>query len=48
MEDDDDDRMFAFEVSKTNEQDENVTQRKGFTVCSLFLIPRSSPLMTSV
>lgn len=38
--DDDGDRMFAFEVSKTNEQDENVVLYKGFDVslarmCSL-------------
>ena len=27
------DRMFSFEVSQTNEQEENVTIRTGFEVC---------------
>ena len=26
------DRLFTFEVTKTNEQEENVTMRPGFTV----------------
>ena len=30
--DDEPDRIFTFEVAKTNEQEENVTVRKGFTV----------------
>lgn len=30
--DDDDDRLFTFEVAKTNEQDENVEARQGFEV----------------
>ena len=29
---DEDDRLFAFEVSKTNEQEEGITSRPGFTV----------------
>ena len=32
MDEDDDDRLFAFEVSKTNEQEEGITSRPGFTV----------------
>lgn len=32
IDDDDSDRLFAFEVSKTNEQEENVTLRPGFEV----------------
>lgn len=32
--DDEMDRMFAFQVSKTNEQEENVIVRQGFEVCS--------------
>jgi hypothetical protein len=27
------DRLFTFEVAKTNEQEEGVTVRPGFTVC---------------
>ncbi len=32
--DDNTDRLFAFEVHKTNEQEENVTIRPGFKVYS--------------
>jgi len=31
-ENDDDDRLFRFEVAKTKEEDENVTVRQGFEV----------------
>lgn len=30
--DDDSDRLFTFQVAKTNEQEENVTTRPGFEV----------------
>lgn len=32
---DESDRMFTFEVTKTNEQEETVTSRPGFKVCTL-------------
>jgi hypothetical protein len=32
VEEEQDDRMFNFEVAKTNEQEENVTTRPGFKV----------------
>ncbi len=32
--DDNTDRLFTFEVHKTNEQEENVTMRPGFKVYS--------------
>lgn len=32
VDDDEDDRLFTFEVAKTNEQEENVTPRPGFKV----------------
>lgn len=33
FEDDESDRLFTFEVAKTNEQEENVSVRPGFNVC---------------
>ena len=35
LENDEEARLFSFEVAKTNEQEENVTVRKGFTVGNL-------------
>lgn len=32
LDEEQEDRMFTFEVSKTNEQEENVTMRAGFRV----------------
>jgi hypothetical protein len=40
------DRLFSFEVSKTLEQEEDVTSRQGFTVCSPLL--RGSTELTYV
>jgi hypothetical protein len=34
-EEEESDRLFTFEVAKTNEQEENVTVRPGFMVCCL-------------
>lgn len=31
---DDSDRLFTFNVAKTNEQEENVTAKPGFEVCA--------------
>ena len=33
IDDEQSDRLFSFEVSKTNEQEEGVTVRPGFSVC---------------
>jgi len=33
IDDEQSDRLFTFEVSKTNEQEEGVTVRPGFSVC---------------
>ena len=33
LDDEQSDRLFSFEVSKTNEQEEGVTVRPGFSVC---------------
>jgi hypothetical protein len=33
IDDEPSDRLFSFEVSKTNEQEEGVTVRPGFNVC---------------
>jgi len=38
-EDDQADRLFTFEVTKTNEQEENVFSRPGITVRGLLLMP---------
>ena len=38
---DDGDRMFTFEVSKTNEQEEGVTSKTGFTVRTSIVLPTS-------
>jgi hypothetical protein len=38
LEDDETDRLFTFEVAKTNEQEEGVSVRPGLTVS--FVIPR--------
>ncbi len=37
LDDDNTDRLFTFEVHKTNEQDENVTMRAGFNVLTSVL-----------
>jgi hypothetical protein len=37
--DDESDRLFNFEVAKTNEQEETVTTRPGFQVCLLAFSP---------
>ena len=39
---DDGDRMFTFEVSKTNEQEEGVTSKTGFTVRASIVLPSLS------
>lgn len=36
------DRLFTFEVSKANEQEENVRIRDGFSVCNLYSFLSSS------
>ncbi|KAI0774120.1 hypothetical protein C8Q74DRAFT_810377 [Fomes fomentarius] len=41
--DDDGDRLFAFEVSKTNEQEEGVTSRPGFTVSNSLIVAQDPP-----
>jgi hypothetical protein len=41
LEEDQIDRLFAFEVAKTNEQEEDVKARPGFTVCSNFILTSS-------
>lgn len=33
LDDDNDDRLFTFEITKTNEQEESVVSRPGFRVC---------------
>jgi hypothetical protein len=33
IDDEQSDRLFTFEVAKTNEQEEGVTVRRGFSVC---------------
>jgi hypothetical protein len=33
IDDEQSDRLFTFEVAKTNEQEEGVTVRPGFSVC---------------
>lgn len=43
---DDEARLFNFEVAKTHEQEENVIVRKGFTVRQL--IHLLSPVLTSI
>ena len=48
--DEESDRLFTFEVSKTNEQEESVTSRPGFNVISRFLMSAANidpPQMTS-
>ncbi|KAF8270133.1 hypothetical protein EI94DRAFT_1572289 [Lactarius quietus] len=42
-ENDDSGRLFNFEVAKTNEQEENVIARQGFTVCSSRLVSQPAP-----
>ncbi|KAI0058500.1 hypothetical protein BV25DRAFT_1964893 [Artomyces pyxidatus] len=43
IENDDSDRLFTFEVAKTNEQEENVTSRQGFTITSQSITKREPP-----
>lgn len=38
IDDDESDRLFTFEVAKTNEQEENVTCQPGFNVMRYFII----------
>jgi hypothetical protein len=42
--DEDSDRLFSFEVSKTNEQEESVTWRVGFEVSTAFPVQRLTGL----
>ena len=44
--DDDSDRLYDYTVAKTNEQEENVVARQGFTVW--FLITHFLPVLTSI
>ena len=44
--DDDSDRLYDYTVAKTNEQEENVNARQGFTV--RYLIAHALPVLTSI
>ena len=44
--DDDSDRLYDYTVAKTNEQEENVNARQGFTV--RYLMTHALPVLTSI
>ena len=45
---DDTDRLFTFEVAKTKEQEEGVSVRQGFEVCSYSILDTSVDVYPSL